>query len=226
MGNALGFVRMVRSGGLRATAGAIRFVPDLGDIPEFSPLASAEGLGPEATAAGETLDAALATMVDNFTSTNQYFNLLVQVFAGQVGGGKQPHLDNFYLILPPLAVNYIEHLTAAKEKIFKKNLDGASFTMDGFSLGLAYCLTLLHQWPQADSLHWWWESVERSLGEERRRVAGQREGEREEKLQHTQTLTIRRLDTSMREFQLLQYNLTAARAFFQGEGEEEGEGDK
>ena len=71
MGNALGFVRMVRSGGLRATASAIRFiqqhlvttmhwddiaikippnrfVPDLTDIPAFAELATAEGLGPEA----------------------------------------------------------------------------------------------------------------------------------------------------------------------------------
>ena len=73
MGNALGFVRMVRSGGLRATASAIRFiqqhlvismhwddigikippnrfVPDLTDIPAFAELATAEGLGPEAVA--------------------------------------------------------------------------------------------------------------------------------------------------------------------------------
>ena len=116
-------------------------------------------------AAGETLDEALATLAGNFSSSNQYFDLLVQVdnpsilcikcdqtrrcsqlfqvFSGQVGGGKQPHLANFYLILPPLgsglenqcfqftmckkniltilaAVNYIEHLTGAKEKIFKK----------------------------------------------------------------------------------------------------------
>ena len=114
-------------------------------------------------AAGETLDEALATLAGNFSSSNQYFDLLVQVdnppsyassttrrcsqlfqvFSGQVGGGKQPHLANFYLILPPLgsglenqcfqftmckkniltilaAINYIEHLTGAKEKIFKK----------------------------------------------------------------------------------------------------------
>ena len=37
----------------------------------------------------------------------------------------------------------IEHISTSKEKIFKKNLDGAAFTDDGFSIGLAYCLTLL-----------------------------------------------------------------------------------
>ena len=77
------------------------------------------------------------------SSATRRCSQLLQVFSGQVGGGKQPHLANFYLILPPLgsrlekqcfqfkmckkniltilaAVNYIEHLTGAKEKIFKK----------------------------------------------------------------------------------------------------------
>ena len=79
-----------------------RFVPDLTDIPAFAELATAEGLGPEAVgsisrerwyenqqarsysskvkvAAGETLDEALATLAGNFSSSNQYFDLLVQV---------------------------------------------------------------------------------------------------------------------------------------------------
>ena len=44
----------------------------------------------------------------------------LQVFTGQLTNEKQPHLSTFHLILPPLCVNYIEHVTAAKEKIFKK----------------------------------------------------------------------------------------------------------
>ena len=80
--------------------------------------------------------------------------IFLQVFSSQLSASSLPHLATFHLILPPLTVNYIEHLTAAKEKIFKKNLEGATFTEDGFAMGLAYCLTLLDQWRQADSLHW------------------------------------------------------------------------
>ena len=127
---------------------------------------------------------------------------------------KDTHLKNFYLILPPLAVNYIEHITASKEKIFKKNLDGAAFTDDGFSMGLAYCLTLLDQWKQTDSLHWF-ESVEKTLVGEKKRVENQRAGEKDEKLQNTLTLTLKRLETTIREFQLLHFSVTSARIFFQ-----------
>ena len=94
-------------------------------------------------AVSQPLDATLANLTSSFESSNEYFNILVQVFSNQLNDEKQTHLQNFYLILPALTVNYIEHISTSKEKIFKKNLDGAAFTDDGFSIGLAYCLTLL-----------------------------------------------------------------------------------
>ena len=214
IGNAMGFVRMVRSGGLHSTASSIQFVPDIEDIPSFAELVTAEQLGEDSLAAAEALDAAIENLSSNFCSSNQYFNLLVQVFSGQLNDDKHTHLKNFYLILPPLAVNYIEHITASKEKIFKKNLEGAAFTDDGFSMGLAYCLTLLDQWKQTDSLHWF-ESVEKTLVGEKKRVENQRAGEKDEKLQNTLTLTLKRLETTLREFQLLHFSVTSARIFFQ-----------
>ena len=144
IGNAMGFVRMVRSGGIQRTSLAIRFVPDIEDIQTFADLASSENLSPETQKVAEALDATLENLSSNLTNSNEYFNILVQVFTNQLNDEKQTHLNHFFLILPPLTVNYIEHITAAKEKIFKKNIDGgAAFTDDGFSMGLAYCLTLL-----------------------------------------------------------------------------------
>lgn len=47
IGNALGYVRMVRAGGLRYIADAIKFVPDLDNIENFEELVKEENLSPE-----------------------------------------------------------------------------------------------------------------------------------------------------------------------------------
>ena len=50
-GNAMGYIRMIRSGGLHCCSNAIRFIPDLEDIVNFEELCKEEGLSAECTRA-------------------------------------------------------------------------------------------------------------------------------------------------------------------------------
>ena len=49
----MGYIRLVRSGGLYYVANAIKFVPDIDDIPKYEELVSKENLSPEAVTAAK-----------------------------------------------------------------------------------------------------------------------------------------------------------------------------
>ncbi|TRY70464.1 hypothetical protein TCAL_17331 [Tigriopus californicus] len=122
IGNALGYVRMIRSGGLHFVSNAIRFVPDLEDIPNFEELSKKEEMSSESIEAARILDEVVANLNQNFFDGTQYFQLLVQVFAKQLSEKKHVHLKAFYAILPPLTLNYLEYIMAAKDKLNKMNV--------------------------------------------------------------------------------------------------------
>jgi len=46
-GNAMGYVRMIRSGGLHCCSNAIQFIPDLEDIDKFEEMVAEEQLSAE-----------------------------------------------------------------------------------------------------------------------------------------------------------------------------------
>ena len=101
------------------------------------------------------------------------------------------------MLVPPLTINYVEYLINAKEKMSKKNKQGAVFTDDGFAMGVAYILKLLDQYHEFDSLHWI-QSVRTKLQKD---MAGTSEEEPSRRsqidanLQQTMNLTRRRLET-------------------------------
>ncbi|XP_069101114.1 WASH complex subunit 4-like isoform X2 [Argopecten irradians] len=231
IGNAMGYIRMIRSGGLHCCSNAIRFIPDLEDIVNFEELCKEEGLSQECQVAAKNLDNIVGNLARNFAEGTEYFKLLVDVFAPEFRDPKNMHLRNFFVILPPLILNFVEHSISCKEKMSRKNKVGAAFTDDGFAMGVAYILKLLDQYHEFDSLHWF-QSVRDKYRAEKEKVMKQQQtlsSRPDEKLQQTMSLTVKRLEVCQQEYDLLYYSLSSARIFFRADrtaAEENEEKDK
>jgi len=59
----------------------------------------------------------------------------VNVFSKQLKSEKHAHLKNFYIIVPPLTINFVDNIIAAKDRITKKDKNEAAFTDDGMAMG-------------------------------------------------------------------------------------------
>lgn len=76
----MGYVRMVKAGGLQFVSNSIRFVPDLDDIPSFEELVKDDPKGDSpatmAAEAGKTLDEVIGNLAKNFSDRTEYFEVL------------------------------------------------------------------------------------------------------------------------------------------------------
>jgi len=207
IGNAMGYIRMIRSGGLLYTSNAIKFVPDLQEIIKFEELVTKENLSPETVEAARNSDRIIGTLARNLKEGTDYFKMLVSVFVKSFRSPQNIHLKNFYIIVPSLTLNFVEHILLSKEKFNKKGKGEGFFTDDGFAIGTAYILKLLDQYNDFDSLHWF-ESVLSKYNEDLK-TKKDKKGEIS-----TANLTIKKLKGFQSEFELLRYSFNSARVFF------------
>lgn len=131
----MGYIRLIRSGGRRCLADGTCFIPDLKDIHYLNDYINQEAM-PDLTKRVTTcfLDD-LQSFLDNIEEATEYFKLLVKVFVPVLRNSNNIHLKNFYIIVPPLIINFIEHSLNCKEKLNKRNKADCAFTDDGFALG-------------------------------------------------------------------------------------------
>lgn len=142
------------------------------------------------TLSSKALDKVLDDLAHNLSESSDYFQLLVNVFRPFFRDPRHAHLRHFYVIVPPVTVNYVEHIVTCKEKLSKKNKqDASTFTDDGLAMGLAYCLSVLDQWKDFDTLQWFTSVKE--FFERQRKAAGLQS----QSSQNTLSLTLHRLDT-------------------------------
>lgn len=150
--------------------------------------------------------------------------MLVDAFSPFFRSDKNPHLKLFYLIVPPLTLNYIEYIVMAKEKMNKKTKQpGTWFTDDGFAMGLAYVLKLLNEKTEFGALHWF-KAVRQKYTSELEQLGRSREESNDTnepvnrthdaKLQQTIALSERRINIILQEFDLLYCSLNSANIFY------------
>ncbi|XP_033225623.1 WASH complex subunit 4 isoform X2 [Belonocnema kinseyi] len=212
IGNALGYVRLIRSGGLHACSNAISFLPNINSKTPFEAICKEFNYSTTTQAAARRLEDDIVNLVTNFTEGIQYFKLLVDVFSSAFRDVKSYHLQQFYAIVPPLTLSFVDNAVSNKEKLFKKDKTGAAFTDDGFAMGIAYINALLDQSNELDGLQWF-ETVNQHIKGEKT-LAESKADHEDEKLQQTRALSLKRLAERNAEYQLLYYSLSGARVFF------------
>ena len=134
----MGYVRLMRSGGLRYIANSIKFVPDLRfftllsfsfsllfiarfrRISNFKEMAEEGELSKEARDAAENLDSVLSSLQKHFSEGSDYFKMLTKVFTKEFRNPNNQHLQAFYTIVPPLTINYVEHMLGLKDQLAKE----------------------------------------------------------------------------------------------------------
>ncbi|KAI6242811.1 hypothetical protein M3Y99_00188800 [Aphelenchoides fujianensis] len=195
IGNILGFVRMLRSAAAEINADGVdgRLLSTSGDR-----AGSAE-------------------------SKADYLEMLVSVFVKELRNGEKfAHLRNFFMIIPPVCVNFVEYLVACRQNFAKRRPaeECLTFTDDGFSLGIAYLLTLLNQTYFFDSLNWF-PSVDSNLSaslrvalDEHQRTAG-----KDDSYAHTLKMRTKRLEEIRTEFKYLGQMLSSSLMLFKSQAE-------
>jgi WASH complex subunit 7 len=88
------------------------------------------------------LDQAIDCLAKNFAEGTEYFKMLVSVFADEFRNEENMHLKNFYIIIPPLTINFVENILIGKDKLTKKKSEAPFFTDDGFAIGNPF--TIMH----------------------------------------------------------------------------------
>lgn len=62
----------------------------------------------------------------------------MEAFAPELcGNAKYEHLNFFYMIVPPLTINYVDRMLSCKGKLGRRAKQNNTFTDDGFILGIA-----------------------------------------------------------------------------------------
>ena len=144
IGNALGYVRLIRSASLRDNANLVKYLPEILSNIKFEDVAKELDIEGETFESIKVFDMCIRNLFKQSDEAGDYLRMIVQNFDGITEQENTKHLKLFYLIIPPLTMSYVDFVKSGKEKIGSKNKNvGGFISDDGFPLGLAYLLKIL-----------------------------------------------------------------------------------
>ncbi|CAH1392880.1 unnamed protein product [Nezara viridula] len=213
IGNALGYVRMIHSGGLHHSVASMSYFPcnDYIAISENNKSNMTHN-------AIDNFEVTLFNALYHLNGETDALKLLVEVFYSVFHTPENDHLRLFVMIIPPLTINFVNYIIAAKEKMSKRNSTSGLFTDDGFVIGVAYLLSVFNLSEEFNSLHWFESVSEKYTADECNILRSMEKQEKDDTTNgNTLQLSIKRLQMYKQEFELLKCNLSSAMVFFSGD---------
>jgi WASH complex subunit 7 len=108
----------------------------------------------EVMEATKMFDLSIRVLFKQAEEAGDYLRLIVKQFEGFHETENSEHLKLFYMIIPPVSLNFVQYSQQSKDKVNKKNSKDAFISDDGFPLGIAYLLKILDQNEKFNSLNW------------------------------------------------------------------------
>ena len=156
VGNALGCLRLLRLGIMHSSAHEAKFFPGLkSSFRVFEATAKSDEMPASTLEAAKTFDDELKLLRKHTAKGTNFFNVLVDEFAGKLKDIDDEHLNDFYLMIPALSLHAVESVVSIREKLARRGKeDAVNFADDGFALGIAFLLCVLDQSTAFDRLNW------------------------------------------------------------------------
>ena len=145
---------MIRNASLKDNSNLIKYIPKQLDEIKFEDIAAELGIKLETMEACKMFDMSIRLLRDQAGDATDFLRRIGKNFEGVFDDAECAHLKLFYIIIPPLTLNYIDYIKKGTEKILKQNNKDAFISEDGFPLGLAYLLKILNQIELFEGLNW------------------------------------------------------------------------
>lgn len=222
IGNALGYVRMIRSASLKDNANFMKYIPEIVQKIKFEDVASDLDFQGETIESIKVFDMCIKNLFKQADDAGDYLRMIVENFNGITEQENTKHLKLFYLIVPPLTMSYVDHIQRGKERIQSKNKNvGGFISDDGFPLGVAYLLKILDQSNKFQQLNWF-ESMLNKLKSDLKDISDRSDlykneddmGLEQENDKLEWEMSRRRVNTLTREYEMLSFTFSGSSILF------------